>query len=349
MKKNYILFLMLLAFTSLSAQITITENNLAPAGFTFTVSTDTTVLANIVPGEAGPNKTWDFTSLQVQSTDEIAYMLPEWTPYSDAFPEANFAAYSSGDGDAYAFFVRSDEELAAIGLVGNYDDFGQFTVNLEPKNVYFDFPIQYEDSREETFFFEVNLGNIMDPFDSIRFKQTTHKIATVDAWGSMEIALGTFNVLRIKEETVVSDSIWGKTFGFWSLLSSDDEPYTDYTWETNDQTIGYTLVSMSYDEQSSTVEDVDFLNSFPVGVNNKLETSVNVFPNPTNGIVIFSFNEIINGELCIYDSQSRMLSQKAVGSEKTEIDISKFSTGLYFYNLKNSKGDIVKTGKIIKK
>lgn len=349
MKKNYILFLMLLAFTSMNAQITITENNLASVGSTFTISTDSTVSETIIPGEAGANKTWDFRSLRPQSTDKIGYMLPAWTPYSEEFPEANFAAYSNSDGDAYAFFSRTDEELAAVGLVGNYADFGQFIINLEPKNVYYDFPVQYEDSREETYYFEVNLGNIMDPFDSIRFKETTHKISSVDAWGSMEIELGTFDVLRIKEETVVYDSIWGKTFGFWSLISSDEQPYTDYNWETNDETIGYTLVSMSYDEESGKVEDVDFLNSRPVSVNDKLETSVNIFPNPTNGVVIFSFNEIINGKLSIYDSQSKMLMQKFVGSEKTEIDISNLSTGLYFYNLKNDKGEILKTGKLIKK
>ena len=340
---------MLLAFTGLNAQITITENNLADVGFTFTISSDTTVSESIVPGEAGANKIWDFTSLQVESNDEIAFMLPEWTPYPDAFPEANFAAFSSGDGDAYAFFTRSDEELAAIGLVGNYADFGQFTVNLEPKDVYFDYPIQYLDSREETFYFEVNLGNIMDPFDSIRFKETTHKISTVDAWGSMEIVLGTYDVLRIKEETVITDSIWGKTFGFWTFLSADTEPYTTYNWETNDPTIGFTLVSMSYDEQSNTVEDVDFLNSLPVGVNDKLETIVSVFPNPTNGIVRFKFTEIINGELSIYDSQSKMLILKSISSEKVEIDITDLNSGLYFYNLKNANGETFKTGKLIRK
>lgn len=348
MKKNYILFVMLLAFSSLSAQITFTNDNLAPAGVTFTLSTDTLVSATITPGEAGTNKTWDFTSLVAHTEDQIAFMLPAWTPYPDAFPNANFAAFSSGDGDAYAFFNRSDDEFSAIGLVGSYDEFGLFEVALQPKEIYLDFPVQYQDNREEDFYFEVNLGNIMDPFDSIRFKQSTHKVSLVDAWGNMTLALGSYEVLRVKEDRVVRDSVWGKTFGFWSLLSAESDSYTDYQWITNDPAIGYTLVDMDYDEQSQTVNSVDFMNTFPVGVKEEKISVFKIFPNPATDVINISLDNNTKVEISIYNSQSQLLINSSLNNG-TEINISELSSGLYFFNVINEKGEILETGKFIKK
>lgn len=135
---------MVLAFTGLNAQITFTNNDLAQPGTTFHFSTDTLVSNIILPGDPGINKTWDYTALVKHEVYDIGFVLPSWTPYPDEFPESNFAAYiSDADGDAYAFFTRNDDELSAIGLVGNYDDFGLFAVEIEPKEIYFDFPVQY--------------------------------------------------------------------------------------------------------------------------------------------------------------------------------------------------------------
>ncbi|PLX10147.1 MAG: hypothetical protein C0598_11040, partial [Marinilabiliales bacterium] len=125
-----------------SAQITVTNNDLAPAGTTIYNSIDNSPDDKILPGSPGPNKTWDFITLNQDDIDTLVFMLPSWTPYPDNFAEANFAANLVNDG-AYAFFIRNDDKLSAIGLVGSYDTYENVSVPVSPEEIYIDFPVQF--------------------------------------------------------------------------------------------------------------------------------------------------------------------------------------------------------------
>jgi len=60
---------------------------------------------------------------------------------------------------------------------------------------------------------------------------------------------------------------------------------------------------------------------------------VDIFPNPTDGVVSLSFNGIVPDEIKIINLLGEtVLSQKTNGKERLTIDLSKYNDGLYFLN-----------------
>ena len=113
-----------------NAQITLTNNDLAPVNTTIYTGTDT-ICTGIAPGDPGENKTWDMSTLESHSNDVMEFIAPENTPYGDSFPFTNFSIYFQSD-DAYAYLNRSDDKFAAKGIVGEYEDLGVLTGHIEP-------------------------------------------------------------------------------------------------------------------------------------------------------------------------------------------------------------------------
>jgi hypothetical protein len=76
------------------------------------------------------------------------------------------------------------------------------------------------------------------------------------------------------------------------------------------------------------------------------EMDLNVYPNPTSGVVNFSAKSHVDGEVFVHNSTGMVVLNRIVkGSES--IDISHLPTGIYFVEFR--QGDKVTTQKIIKK
>lgn len=73
----------------------------------------------------------------------------------------------------------------------------------------------------------------------------------------------------------------------------------------------------------------------------------NLYPNPTNGIVILNVNEeAIGGQIRAFNALGEMMFSYAVLETKTKLDLSQQPAGIYFIVLKSDKGSV--TRKIIK-
>jgi len=347
MKKLFTLSLLMAFGLFVNAQITVTNNDLAPAGTTIINSIDNSVDDKIVPGSPGPNKTWDFLTLNQDNTDTLKFLLPAWTPYPDNFPDANFAANLVND-NAYAFLIRNDDKLSAIGLVGSYDVYENVSVPLVPEEVYMDFPVQFGQTRDENFYIEARLESDTPPADSVKYRQRTVKSSFVDAWGSLTLPMGTYNTLRIKEERTTYDSIWGKIFGTWVLVQTDQSSSTLYKWITNDASLGYYLVTMNYNTGNQTVNSVEFMNMMPVGVENHSQKSILAYPNPVKDILHFNIKNIERGELLIYNLNGQLVVNKEIMDSKTSVSVSSLPNGIYFYVVKDWNSNMITSDKFIK-
>jgi len=86
-----------------------------------------------------------------------------------------------------------------------------------------------------------------------------------------------------------------------------------------------------------------------VGIKNQnLNNSIiRVFPNPSHGKFLFEGLEKGN-HLKICDAQGKLVKELYIENEKTEIDFSSQSRGIYFYSIRNSN-TVVKEGKLILK
>lgn len=69
---------------------------------------------------------------------------------------------------------------------------------------------------------------------------------------------------------------------------------------------------------------------------NKTSLTLSVFPNPAKSSLHFEFNVLSNeikNTLAIFNSQGSIIKQIEITSEKTEVDISGLSSGVYFYDI----------------
>ena len=348
MKQKLSLILVMLLSVNLLAQIEFTNEDLAPEGTTFYISGDTIPNQNISIGIPGPDRTWDFSNLIEHDVDTIIFNLPDWTPYPDEFPDANFAIESLSD-LGFVYLIRNDDEFSGIGAVGPFEEFGILSAPLEPKEIVYDFPEQYGNSRDEIFSIEVTVETSTPWIDSIRIKKATEKNSFVDAWGTMILPLGTFETIRVKEARHEYDTIWGKSFGNWVLISSEEREKTTYIWLTDNPTIGYTLVSLDYNTDNFEVKGVDFINVIPVGIVKETITQTKAFPNPAFNFINIEFENINQGSLSIFDISGNKIEQKFITSNNhLTLNLSNYKSGLYFYLITTTEGEISGRGKFIK-
>ena len=326
------------------AQITVTNQDVAPAGTTFFTKIDTVAPEGISPGLPGANRVWDFTTLDGDYIDTLKFLLPSETPYADLFPEANFAGQLVDD-NAFAYFIRNDDEFSAIGLVGSDMGYDEVSLPVDPKEIYMDFPVQYGNSRDENFSVSARLESNDPPADSIRFNQTTDKSTMVDAWGTLNLAIGSYDVLRIKESRTVYDSVWAHLFGFWTLVSNDVSNSTTYKWITNDVNLGYYLVTMDYDEENQSVGDVEYMFTAPVGIIENNLSDIDIYPNPFKNNIYF--DNTANVSYCkIYDLSGKIVFQQE--TEGGKLDLSTLKNGFYVCEFLNENLEPMGRKKIIK-
>lgn len=98
-----------------------------------------------------------------------------------------------------------------------------------------------------------------------------------------------------------------------------------------------------------TAADIDDLYSLTdLAVSNQAQDrTINVFPNPTNGIVNVSGNANVILQLVIYDMTGKQIFSNTNFKKEMRIDLSKFPNGIY--TLKTVTKNAVKTQLIIKK
>lgn len=78
--------------------------------------------------------------------------------------------------------------------------------------------------------------------------------------------------------------------------------------------------------------------------------AVNVYPNPTSEYINIQLNGSQTGELKarLYSLDGKLLKQKIISDEKTELQLDEFTSGYYLLKLTKGK-DLLQTFKIIKR
>lgn len=341
MKNLIFTFLSALLLTNAVAQITITNDDIAPAGTVVLLSTDSLTMVN--PGPAGSDLVWDFSTLTAHETDTVSLLLPAQTPYGANFPLANFAVGLESDGQ-FAYFNRNSSLLSNIGVAGDGGEYGFVITSLVPGNIYLDFPVNFGNTRTESYYINVKLAdNSLPGVDSVRYKSTTDEITTIDAWGTMKLPVGTFNVLRQKEEKTITDSIWTRFFGNWLLLSSGVSEVDTYNWWTDDLGAGFTLCTVDVEQPSQDVSEVTFLNSYTVGLQDSPTSVLSVYPNPASDRIRIDYPGASDvSRLVIRNISGGLVDMPYESGRATiEFNVVGIPAGLYFATMTLTSGEVL--------
>lgn len=328
--------------------------------------------SNVVPGKAGASQRWNFMTLQSPFVRSSAYKEGAQGLAINRFPEADLVYQVDEKTEAY--YQEKPEGLYLLGYYG-LDPFG-----LEIKGFYkFDQPLltqkkgveygeggTYQTSMTAVCTLKDLPKAVRDILpvtpDSIRLKMVSRRIDEVDAWGTMLMPGGFFDVLREKRsearnlriETKVGSLAWqditatlpaNDVFGNHVFLSylfyqeNDMHPLMKIIMKADNK--GVAKVIYQAIEPEVQVQDVM-----------AIRPGVYAFPNPAIVNVRFEFTNLPSGEykLSIRNVLNVEIWSKSyfIQNDWTEkVDISFLQRGTYTYTLLDKNGKIITAKRLV--
>lgn len=343
--KRHLLFLSALLFSISSfSQITIQQADLMQAGDTFLIHVD--INPSITPDlTPGTDLTWDFTGLTNDQTNFATYSPNDDLEFIGEFPLSQFHTY--GPGFAYAGpggsaplenwgYMMSFTTSEGLFVEGFYSDYGmgyRSTFN-SPAELLMPVPFTYSDLETNVSYWEVIVDeNIMD-YDTL-YRRDIDKELEADAWGSITTDYGTFDVMRVHETGISTDSIFayvGSTTYFSEEVARDT--INKYYYWAKDVRHPVLTVHCDYEDN---IERIDYLMGVIYsGIETSGTPSSTFYPNPVVDIInITSFE----GETQVLDYSGRVLISV---KDKKLIDVSALPNGIYLIRNNTSVQKFIK-------
>jgi hypothetical protein len=265
------LFTTLIAFAfslGLSAQITITRDDMPNIGDTIRVS-NAAILFGFDPSLTGSDFDWDFTNLEPQSQAVEGYVSTTSTPFlyqiifnqnvaSIASPITDVSFLPGFEiTDAFIFYRETASSYVRAGYGA--------TVSGIPIPIKFDFPeLLYSFPVTATSPADSSLSNYSLGLPGVGYFSIERKrVNTVDGWGSLTTPYGTFDVLRVKSDIYERDSLYLDSLQAGIPIIRN---YSEYQWLTNGR--GIPVLAITQEGPLTTARYIDTIqNLTPMVVN----------------------------------------------------------------------------------
>ena len=357
--KNLFLFLFCFSLHSLTAQITIDQDDFADAGDTARMSVATwNPLLNFSATDT--NYTWDFSSLQWQSqyVDQFLNPLNTGVTYAITFSNTGINPYRSNIAktadntlttipvlssvftDGINFFYKTSSLYRQRGLGMKVSGFSTPVPMTNPDTLY-RFPMNYgnQDSAYSDYrVFVPQLGV---------YVHKQHRVNKVDGWGTLITPFGTFDALRVRTEIRGSDSLYIDTLN--SGFKVNNEIQREYKWFGKNQFEPLLQINTQAGvfgqfpgfEFVTRIVYRDSVRFLPTGIFDmaKDEIQFSVFPNPSNGSFYVSVPENLNhAALTLTDINGKLLLNREMNAPVMVIDASAFAKGIYILTVHSSEG-----------
>lgn len=341
MNKISTLLFAVLFSTSIFGQITITNNDMPEPGDTIRQSTSVDIgLINYE--ETGNDFTWDFSSITpfTQKVDTfvsvgdtpLLYQLLFFTSANLAQPGMEFEQLPGFEvTDYFNYFKNSSSDYRAVG-------FGVALMGIPIPNKF--------DEPDKIYQFPIQAGNIDSSYSvhSIGLPSLGYfggwkkRVNETDGWGTLTTPYGTFDVLRIKSFVQQYDSVYVDSLGFGFPLYQE---YLEYKWLGNGH--GLPLLTVKDDGILQTITYIDSVRNLTVVIpESKLQTNVNIYPNPAEQSFSINLNldKKSDVQISLFNLQGRLeeiLYDEFISptNDKLSFDIHylNLKPGLYFVNV----------------
>ncbi len=205
---------LLLWATALSAQITITADDTPEFGRFLVSATDTTITELSIGEPSAQPQEWSFLELDQHSRSENTVVDPATTPGAADFPDATFTFVTADS--QYAYAQVTDTALLALGgTAAVLPGFPPLTAAFDNPQLLLTAPATYGTAFNDIYRIAVTVAgsDFGVDADSVRFVRTAAIQAEVDAFGTLSVPAGTYDVLRLRTEVLTVDSISIKLFG----------------------------------------------------------------------------------------------------------------------------------------
>ncbi|MDX2134925.1 MAG: T9SS type A sorting domain-containing protein [Saprospiraceae bacterium] len=220
MKKHFLSSALMFAGAGLFAQITVTDATFPVAGDTLKVAIDNAPSGINAITPPGGNQTWDFSSLQVDATQNFVFRPASEGSQGANVPGADLFTVPSPNAENYynvtatAFAWQAYYGIVPYDLVANH--LFKYNPPLPERHA----PLNFLDIRQsstgllESFspsaFTPALIAALPVTPDSLRYRVAINRLDAVDGWGSVSIPGGTYNVLREKRTRYQETRLDGK-------------------------------------------------------------------------------------------------------------------------------------------
>jgi hypothetical protein len=280
----------------------------------------------------GPNQVWDFTWLEDNFTDTLNIVKADLTPFFSEFPTADFGISSNLNN--YFYEDISPDGVTILGRV-NFDPiFSANTVyRFNSTAAAFQFPLIYNNTYTFEYNYRVKYAAFLPGADSIRqFNSSSFEILA-DAWGQLQLPIGNFDVLRIKQTAFLVDtvSVYDSPGGWGGTTISHD---TTLTWLYYAKEIGYRLLSFNQ-RINNTGKNVNWLKGYTIASQETIDQpKVSIFPQPATDLLTINIED--DFAYTIYDITGKLLLNGNLQKGSNSITISTLSPGIYILTLKDT-------------
>lgn len=351
----------------LKGQITLQSSDYFPA----IGDTLRTVVDNAPSGIAitapGGDQSWNFTSLQNSFSQELVVSDPAGGTSAGSYPSANILLDQAAGGEGY--YISNSTQFAILGYAGT-DPLGQgFQVNAPflPEYVERWAPLAFFDLRNHQSALTVAIaaddipGNIFDGLpitpDSIRVRVATTRTDLVDAWGTLSIPGGDYDVLREKRTEYRDVRLDAKIGPFpWADITDlaldalpidalGTDTIVTYSFWSGDAKEAIAVIRA--DPGGTQVESVTFKDNGVVSNTATIvaaQPSFSIYPNPAIVHTNFEFKNIPAGKytMDVYNLAGRSVwreSYQMNGQQIENFNVTRLRKGMYLCVLSNSAGE----------
>ena len=328
MKKLLTSFFLVAILFSAHAQPTITSISLMDAGFT----TRSHALTDMyfIPGSAGANVNWDFSSFPTNSFFSSTVLDIASTANGAQFTSATLGSENSDGSGGY--FTTANGKLAFVGLIAasgaTIDDY-----DPDPREILVT-PITYQDMFNETF--DGTHDNTVSGFMYDRGGTITIE---ADAYGTVVLPSVTVpNALRVHVRIEYDDKLSGTT-----VASYIEDRYEWYHQSHRGPFVS--LVEFQFVGNPTTTRFGSYQEITAIGLaENDQESGLKIYPNPANGNV-FIENSQNNRyrDIQIVDLKGQLMQEVDLttlpANQRVNVDVSDLPAGIYFVNAINVSGE----------
>jgi hypothetical protein len=298
------------------------------------------LVADVSPGNAGPNQVWDFSHITFRDDDETicTYHNSSQVAGASFFPSATVVMKDTKISE-FTFIQTSLSEHTILGKVKNDGSIWPYSDPL----TLFKAPFTYGSTITDEFYLPKDIGQ------GILYKEYGDLTSTYDGYGTLKTAWGTYNnIVRIKENRVEiterGDDIKKKTI-------------VNYYYTIPGYVTPLFGVAISTDSSSAGEETFNFYfayyPSFITGNKNVhlQDLKLSVHPNPVSDMLSIGFKDLNsnNYSLKIMGQTGAVVMEQTVAATQGQdhlMNIASLKSGLYFLEVSSDYGKTVK--KIIK-
>lgn len=366
--------LVILSVAKPQAQITITNESFPSTGDTLLTAIDN-LPSGITISPSGGQQSWNFTTLQSPFSRRTVLKPAAQGPGSSAFPNATFVSVIADNLNAY--FRKTNSKIEVLGLFG-IDPLGlgvETVTRFSPPAISQRAPLSYGDVNDSETDLTIPFsaddlpGGILDNLpispDSLRIRINIQRTDDVDAWGTLTIPGGIYDVLREKRTEIRDTRLDAKiSFLPWQditdiatqvlnlpdLGTSTEVSY--YFW-SNEAIEPIAVLTMNQDETAVTRVEYK-ANNITTNVQSveALKPGVYAYPNPAIVNVRFEFTNLPAGRyklkmLNILGMEVWNRNYYINGNLIDKVDISSLRKGTYLYSLVDERGKTVTTRRLV--